>query len=58
MGYEGHFTDKKGYLHKKNKEILEELLGYEKGSQDLDSSFLELGINSVLAVELVEALKQ
>lgn len=31
-------------------------MGYEKGSQDLDGSFLELGINSVLAVELVETL--
>ena len=44
------------------KEIIAELLdSLDDVAQDalnLDASFLELGINSVLAVELVEALNQ
>src|SRR5437763_17031454 len=40
------------------KEVIAELLGSSDDAPNLDASFLELGINSVLAVELVEAMNQ
>ncbi len=40
------------------KEALAEILNESEGSLDLDRSFLELGINSVLTVELVEAINK
>lgn len=52
-------------IEKSVKEVIAELLdgsddrtGARHSPYDLDASFLELGINSVLAVELVEALNQ
>src|SRR5437764_8244542 len=52
-------------IEKSVKEVITELLdssddrtGARHSPYDLDASFLELGINSVLAVELVEAMNQ
>ena len=42
----------------KVKEVVANLLNDKSDSLDLDKSFLDLGINSVLAVELVEAVNQ
>lgn len=46
------------HLELKVKEVLSKLLENTVSSNDLERSFLELGINSVLAVELVEALNE
>ncbi len=46
------------YFEKQVKEIIINLLKDTGEALDLDKSFLELGINSVLAVELVEAINQ
>ncbi len=46
------------YIEAQVKEVVLGLLNDRDEVSDLDKSFLELGINSVLAVELVEALNQ
>jgi 3-oxoacyl-(acyl-carrier-protein) synthase/acyl carrier protein len=45
-------------IEKSLKEVIAELLDSSDDTLNLDASFLELGINSVLAVELVEAMNQ
>ena len=45
-------------IEKVLKETITELLERSSDTLDLGASFLELGINSVLAVELVEAMNQ
>jgi acyl carrier protein len=45
-------------IEKSVKEAIAELLDSSDDALNLDASFLELGLNSVLAVELVEAMNQ
>lgn len=48
----------RGYVLKRVKEEIAKLLEKPEDSADLDGSFLEMGINSLKAVELVETLNQ
>src|SRR5437667_4382775 len=46
------------YIEHTIKGTISELLGSSSDTHNLDASFLELGINSVQAVELVEAMNE